>query len=157
MNVLLKDLTFGARSLLKKPGSAVLSVVVLALGIGLCTTTFSLVYGVFLRGLGVEEQDRLAIVGYQNLELEVENTGVPMHDYHRWREEQRTFEAMAAWRMGTINVSGTEGPERFDGARISANLFDLLGERPVLGRAFLPGDDGPGVPPHTILSYRVWQ
>ena len=61
MEALLKDIQFGARALMKKPGSAVISVVVLSLGIGLSAFMFSLVYGVFYRGLGIPEEDR---VGY---------------------------------------------------------------------------------------------
>jgi predicted permease len=157
MGPLLKDLKFGARALLKRPGSTVLSVIAFALGIGLTTTMFSIIYGVYFRGIGVPEANRLTVIHRTNLSEDIERMGVDQHDFYDWREQQESFVGLAAFYNGTINVSGTEGPERFDGAFVSANLFDLLMVAPVIGTTFREGDDAPGAPLTAVIGYDVWQ
>ncbi len=95
MGALLRDLRFGARALGKKPGSSALSIIAFALGIGLTTTMFSLVYGVFLRGLGVPEADRLLLVFENNPSENREQMLVSQHDFFDWRETQESFEGLA--------------------------------------------------------------
>jgi predicted permease len=158
MGVLLKDLVFGFRSLAKRPSSAVISVLVLSIGIGLSTFMFSIVYGVWLRGLDVPEADRLTMIFQTNLERDVNQRSVPVHDLYDWREQQRSFEGLAGWYSGTVNVSGGgEDPERFSGAFVTPNLFDVLRVQPILGRGFVEGDEQPGAPFTAILAYDVWQ
>jgi predicted permease len=157
MGVLFKDLVFGFRSLAKQPSSAVISVLVLSIGIGLSTFMFSIVYGVWLRGLDVPEADRLTMVFQTNLERDVNQRSVPVHDLYDWREQQRSFDGLAGWYSGTVNVSGSgEDPERFSGAFVTPNMFDVLRVRPVLGRGFVEGDEQPGAPFTAVLAYDVW-
>ena len=157
MGALLKDLRFGARALGKRPGSSALSIVAFALGIGLTTTTFSLVYGVFLRGLGVPEAGRLLLVFENNPSENRNRMSVSQHDFFDWRETQESFEGLAYFSAGTVNLSGTEGPERYDGAFVSANVFDLLRVRPIVGGTFRDGDDLTGVPMTVVLGHEVWE
>ncbi len=157
MGALLKDLRFGARALGKKPGSSALSIIAFALGIGLTTTMFSLVYGVFLRGLGVPEADRLLLVFENNPSENRDRMSVSQHDFFDWRETQESFEGLAYFSTGTVNLSGTEDPERFDGAFVSANVFDLLRVRPIVGSTFRQGDDLAGAPMTVVLGHQVWE
>ena len=157
MRALLKDLRFGARALRKTPGSSALSIIAFALGIGLTTTMFSLVYGVFLRGLGVPEADRLLMVFENNPSENRDQMSVSQHDFFDWRETQESFEGLAYFSQGTVNLSGTEGPERFRGAFVSANVFDLLRVRPIVGSTFREGDDLAGVPMTVVLGHEVWE
>ncbi len=73
-----------------------------------------------------------------------------------WREQNTVFEGMAAMAQQSFNLTGAGEPERFDGRRVSANLFSLLGVEPLLGRTFRPEEDQPGTRV-VILSYGVWQ
>ncbi len=73
-----------------------------------------------------------------------------------WREQNTVFEGMAAMAQRSFNLTGAGEPERFDGRKVSANLFTILGVEPVLGRNFLPEEDKPGSRV-VILSYGVWQ
>jgi putative ABC transport system permease protein len=150
------DLLLGVRSLRKEPASAVITSFTLALGIGLCTVAFSLLYGVFFRGLDVPEANRLTLIGRTNPSRQVDWSWIPLHDYYDFKEQQASFETLARLTTGTVNLAGTEGPERFDGAFVSANLFDALRVRPILGSAFRPGDDAPGAPLTVVLGYRLW-
>ncbi len=124
---LLKDLRFGVRTLLKRPGSTIVSVLAFGLGIGLCTTVFSLVYGVFGRGLGVPDADELFLVHRTNPSENIEEMRVPQHDFYDWRDQQQSFEGLAGYATGTVNVSGTEGPERLEGAFVTAMSAVLKG------------------------------
>jgi putative ABC transport system permease protein len=154
---LLQDLRFGARLTLKRPALAAITVLTLGLGIGLTTLMFSLVNTAMIKGLPFEEPERLLDLGRANLVNGWDNMGVPLHEFEEWREQQRAFESLAAYSTGTFNVSGTEGAERFDGAWITANLFDVLRVRPALGRTFRAGEDSPGAEAVTVIGHRVWQ
>ena len=109
MRTLLKDLSYGARTLFKNPGSAAIAVVAFSLGIGLCTTMFSIVYGVFFRGLDVPEPDRLVQIVRTNPSKDIPQMSVTQHDYYDWREQQQSFEGLGGYSTGTVNLSGTEG------------------------------------------------
>jgi predicted permease len=157
MGALIQDFKLGLRALAKKPGSSAISIVAFGLGIGLCATMFSIIYGVYFRGIGVPEADRLALIFRSNPSEDIERMWVDQHDFYDWREQQGSFEAIASFSTGTINVSGSSGqPERFDGAFVSANLFDVLRVAPALGSSFRVGDDAPGAPLTALLGYDVW-
>jgi len=157
MRSLLQDLQLSFRSLKKAPASAVITSLTLALGIGLCTTAFSLVYGVFFRGLGVPEADRLILIHRTVPSRNIDFMGVNRYDLYDWREQQTSFDGLAMYETGTVNLSGVEGPERYDGAFVSANIFDLLRVQPVLGTSFRPGDDAAGAALTVVLGYDAWQ
>src|SRR5258706_962628 len=106
------DLRLGFRALRKEPASAVITSFTLALGIGLCTIAFSLVYGVFFRGLGVPQANRLTLIGRTNPAREVDWSGVLVHDFYDFREQQSSFTALVRFTTGTVNLAGSEGPER---------------------------------------------
>ena len=107
MGWVLRDLRSGWRALLKQPGSAVLSIVAFSLGIGLCTTMFSLVYGVFARGPDIVEPDRVVMIDRANPSRDQSGMGVPQSDFYDWVEQQTSFSQLATYRTGTINVTGT--------------------------------------------------
>ena len=156
MGALLNDLRFGARALLKKPGSAAIATLAFGLGIGLCTMMFSIIYGVYIRGLGVPESNRLTVIQRNNPSENIQRMGVTEHDFYDWREQQRSFEGLAGFSTGTINLSGLDGPDRYNGAFVSANVFDVLRVRPLLGSTFRDGDDAPGAPLTLVLGYQAW-
>jgi len=151
-----QDLRIGTRALRREPVSALITSLTLGLGIGLCTTAFSLVYGVFGRGLDVPDADRLTLVYRTNPVRGFEWMEATEHDYYDWVEQQRSFEALARFSTGTVNLSGTEGPERYDGAFVSANLFDVLRVPALVGTTFRPGDDAAGAPLTVVLGYKTW-
>ena len=153
----LKDLRYGARKLVRNPGFSAVSVLTLALGIGLTTTMFSIVYGAIWRGLPFERADQLMHLERNNLPADQQSLEVTLHDFNDWRAQQKSFAGLAAWSGGTVNLSGTEGPERFDGAWMSANAFQILREQALLGRTFRPEDDAPGAPLVVVLGHQVWQ
>ncbi|HYH80687.1 MAG TPA: ABC transporter permease, partial [Longimicrobium sp.] len=154
---LLKDLRHGARKLVRNPGFSAISIVTLALGIGLTTTMFSIVYGALMRGLPFEDGERVVSIRGANPARDQDELGVSQHDLADYRAQQRSFEGLGAFTNGTMSVSGTEKPERFDGAYISANGFELIRAKPLLGRTFRPGEDAVGAPALVILGHDIWQ
>jgi putative ABC transport system permease protein len=157
MGTIWKDLKFGARALSRMPGSAVISVLVLALGIGLCTSIFSLIYGVYFRGLNVPDADRLYVAYETKVEQDQLQRSVPIQNFVDWRERQTAFEGLLGLTNGTVNLSGSEAPVRFQGASMTANAFTLLRVEPMLGRGFAAGEDVVGAPPNVVLGYKAWR
>jgi len=157
MGTILKDLKFGARSLLRMPGSAAVAVMVLGLGIGLCAFMFSLIYGIYFRGFDIPDADRVFLVYETNVEQNQLQRGVPIQNFADWRERQTSFEGLMGATSGTINVAGSDQPVRFQGSFVTANSFPLLGVEPIIGRGFAVGDDAPGAPLNVVLSYGAWQ
>ena len=157
METLFKDLKVGVRALGRMPGSAVISVLVLALGIGLCSFMFSVVYGVYYRGLDVPEADRIFALWRTQPEEDAFQQSVPVQDFADWRERQRSFSALFGVSGGVVHLGDQEVTRRYDGARVTANAFDVLRVRPILGRTFIEGDDTPGAPPNVILGYATWR
>jgi len=157
MQALLRDVRYAWRSLLRSPGLTVVATIALTLGIGLTTTMFSIVYGALMKGLPYPDGDRIMIIGRANPAKDIRNQSLPIQDFVDYRKQQHTFNDLAGSTSGTIYVSGDEKAERFTGAWITANLFDVVGVRPLLGRTFRAGEDTPAGEKVAILSYSMWQ
>jgi putative ABC transport system permease protein len=157
MQGLLRDVRYGMRSLLKSPGLTIVATLALTLGIGLTTTMFSIVYGALMKGLPYPDGDRILVLQRQNPARGIRQTAVPIQDYYDFKSQQRSFKDLAALTSGTIYVSGDEKAERFDGSWITANTFDIVGVRPVLGRNFRAGEDTPQGEKVAILAYSTWR
>jgi len=154
-----RDLQVGIRSLLTQPGTTALAAVALALGIGLTTTMFCIVDGVFLRGLPFERADRLLYVGELSDRRSNGLPGdIPINDYVEWRAAQRSFEDLAAFSDDGADVSA-DGvtPRHYQAARITANTFALLRVAPSMGRALTDADALDGAPPAVMISDGVWR
>ena len=157
MSSFLQDLRFAFRMLLKNPGYSLAAVAALALGIGLVTAMFSIIYGALLRGLPFDESENLMHLENANPSQDQPSLEVFLHDFLDWREQQKSFDGLSAYTGGTINLSGDREPERFEGAFLTANTLDMLRVKPIVGRGFLPGEDSPQAQPVVLLSYGVWR
>ena len=157
MQSLLRDVRFGVRTLLKSPGLAFVATLALTLGIGLTTTMFSIVYGALMKGLPYPDGNRIVVVQRANPARGINRQALPIQDYLDYRTQQRSFSHLAATTSGTIYVSGDEKAERFQGSWITANTFDMVGVRPILGRAFRDGEDTPQGDKVAILAFSTWK
>ena len=149
-----QDIRFAFRQLRRSPAFTIIALVTLALGIGANTAIFSVVRGVLLSELPYAEPNRLIRV-YSKVERGM--TSVSPADFNDWRRQSTSFSALAASDESTVNLTGNGTAERFAQARVSANMFQLLGVRVVLGRAFAPGEDAPDAPRVVILSDGLWR
>ena len=157
MHAVLRDVRYAVRSLRKSRGLTFVALLALTLGIGLTTTMFSIVYGAMLKGLPFPNADELIAVQRENLARGFQRMPTPIHDYLDYRAQQRSFSGIAAFYQTTVNVSGAEKAERYDGARVSADLFDVLQVRPQLGRTFRRDEETPGLGNVAVLSYSMWK
>ena len=155
MQAVFRDIRYGARSLRKSRALTTVAILALTLGIGLTTTMFSIVYGALLKGMPFPDPDQLVTVMRQNLSRGNDRMSTPIHDFLDYRAQQRSFTAIAAYYQGTVNVSGAEKAERYEGAWITAELFDVLQVRPQLGRTFTRDDEKPGSGNVAVLSYSM--
>jgi len=155
----LQDLRLGLRMLRKHWGLSTIAVATITLGIALTTTVFSFVNGALFKGLPAPEPERVLAVMSSDPLHNTPRRGVWPPDLIDFREQQSVFTGLAAIGYRTINLSNPgEQPERYQGAAVSANLFDIvLRVPPVLGRAFREGEDVPGADPVILISYEVWQ
>jgi putative ABC transport system permease protein len=157
MEAIFRDFRHAFRKLILTPGLSAVTVLALALGLGLTTMMFSIVYGAFWRGLPFEESERIMHLERNNLAAGINSMEVPIHDFVEWRAEQESFEDLAAFYSGTVNVSGEERAERYDGSFITPEAFRLLRVTPELGRTFLADERGPSANPVILLGHHVWQ
>ena len=155
---LLRDVRYGIRTLFKTPGLSVIAIITIALGIGLTTHTFSIVYGSVIRGLPYPGADRLVFLTQSNAIDGWDDRSIPFHDFVDVRDEQTTLDGVGGLYNGTINLADSDQrPERYLGSWVSWNALQLTGATPVLGRLFQEGEDQPGADPTVVLSYDIWQ
>src|SRR5919202_782324 len=157
MRVLLKDLRYSLRVLLRRPAFTAVALLTLALGVGANTAIFSVVNAVLLRPLPYRDPERLVQVWEHNLKRGWTRDTVSPQNFEDWQAQARSFEAMAAYEYESFVLTGGEAPERLVGILASSAFIDVLGVRPVLGRGFLPGEDARGAGRVVILSDRLWR
>ncbi len=146
-----QDLRYGARSISRNPGFAILAILALALGIGANTAIFSVVNSVLLRPLAYADPSRLVVILHEG------KLPVSPADYLDWRKQSRSFEQIAAAQSGGATLTGGDRAEQLTGMQVSANLFDTLGVPALRGRTFDASEDQPASKHVVVLSYPLWQ
>jgi predicted permease len=152
---LLQDLRYGARTLRKSPGFAAVAILTLALGIGVNTALFSVVNGVLLNPLPYPQPNQLVELWWDR--TPGQHSSVPYLNFLDWRKESTAFSAVGGYLQDNVIVTGAGEPERVDGVKISANFFDLLGVKPLLGRSFRPEEDQVGAGPVALIGDGLWK
>jgi len=152
-----RDLQHAVRLLASNPGMTAVAVLALALGIGAMTVTFSVTNAYLLRPLPFKSPGRLVHLWSTNERQGWSMLRVSVPDFLDWRAQNTSFEDLAAFNYTGDDLTGGDRPEKISTGRVSANVFEVLGVRPVLGRGFRPGEDAPGRTPVAVLSYRFWQ
>lgn len=156
MHTFLQDVRYGLRMLRKNPSVTLLAVLTLTLGIGANSTVFSWASATLLDPIpGMANPGRVISV----------NAGGPGYlstfsypDYADLRAQNRVFSGLTGFTLWSMSITEGDHPERIFGSLVSANYFDVLGVRPVLGRSFVASGEGtPGSAPVAVISYRLWQ
>src|ERR1019366_6832418 len=154
---LVQDLRYGIRVLRNSPGFTAAAVFTLALGIAVNTTVFGWIDGLLMHPFpGVSGGDRLSALETVSPTGEFSTTS--WRDYRDYRDGLTLTSGVAASLFNAFAV-GDENPQRVSGEYVSANYFSVLGDKPELGRAFLPAEfaDAPGSAPVVVLGHRLWQ
>src|SRR5579864_3524387 len=150
-----QDVRFGIRLLRRTPGFSILAILCLTLGIAATTSVFSWIEGILLRPFPlVAHQDRMvAITGTDRNG----RTDVSWPDFQDLGKRCTLEDAFIAEHIGGATLSIGDRAERATGSVVSANYFQVLGIRPILGRAFDPSDEvGRNAHPVTVISYQAW-
>jgi putative ABC transport system permease protein len=154
MSGLIQDLRYAIRALKRAPGFAAVSIITLALGIAATTIVYSIVDGVLLRPLPIEDPDRVMLARET---ANGQDMSLAWPNFQDWQKRQTSFVSLAAWRGLTANLTGIEQPRRLNVRHVTWQLLSTLGVRPMLGRDFTADDDRPGVPRAAVVSYAFWQ
>jgi hypothetical protein len=130
----------------KPPAFTVIAVLMLAVGIGADTAIFSIVNSALLRPLAYSDPQQLYLVReiVPQLAKLYPTLSANLPNFRIWQKEVHSFEDVAVAESTEADLSGAGEPEVLRGVRASANIFDLLGTRPTLGRAFRREEDEPG-------------
>lgn len=159
MRTLRQDLQFGFRVLRNSPGFTLVAVLTLALGIAVNATVFSWIDSVLLHPFpGAGNPQRLALL--ETVSSSGEFTVATSYlDYRDYRDNLKLVEGLAIGRFTPLSMGADGKTERAWAELVSANYFDVLQVKPILGRAFLPEEAGdqPGAYPVAVLSYRLWR
>src|SRR5216684_709809 len=152
-----QDVRYSLRMIAKAPGFAAIAILTLALGIGANTTIFTWINSALLNpvpGLGNPSE----IVALTEGKSGSFPLGFSYPDLEAMRDGQQSFAGITACNFARMSLTGKGKPQRVWGMLASANYFDVLGVRPILGRGFLPAEDEkPGGAPVAVISYRLWQ
>lgn len=144
------DARYATRRLLRRPAYAVLAVLTLALGTGGTAAIFSIVRALLLDPLPIAREEQVGVLWFAGSWTEQE--------FLRLRGSFPGFQRMAAYRPDDVTLEIPRAPMQLEsGIAASAELFDVLGAHPFLGRTFRPGEDGQGAEPVAVLSYALWQ
>ena len=157
METVIKDIRYGVRGLIRRPGFTVIALITLALGIGANTAIFSVINAVLLRPLQFKDPEQLVVVwedaSFAGFPLNTPAPGI----YFDWKSQNQSFSDMAASAEASFNITGDGDPERVMAFAVTENFFPLFGVQPLLGRNFLPEEDRPGANKVVMLSHSLWQ
>jgi predicted permease len=154
----IQELSQAIRLHRRHAGAAAAVVVTLSLGIGASTSLFSVIEALFLRPLPYGNADRLVLV-WEDASARGGNntTNVSGANFLDWREGNTVFERMAAVRNTTRTLTSLRQPQSPLVHAVTANYFDAMGARALLGRTFARGEDAGQGAPVAMLSYSIWQ
>ncbi len=151
------DARYALRPIVRTPVVSAVVLLTLALGIGANTAIFAIVNGLLLRPLPYPHQERLVFLNETAPKRGFLRVQLSYPDYEDWRARQHVFDAMALYRHDELALTGGGEAEQVEGAEVTASLFDVLGVRPVAGRALRPDEGAPGGEPVAVVSERLWR
>ena len=151
----MSDLRYAVRVLLARPGFSIVAILTLALGIGANTAIFTVVNTVLLRPLPFREPDRLVMLLEKTTQLPTVTTS--WQNFADWRDQTRSYEAVAATRPLTVTMTGNGEPERVPARMVTSTLLPMLGVAPAAGRTFAADDDRAGAAGVALVSDALWR
>jgi predicted permease len=155
LETLWQDMRFGLRMLRKSPGFTAVAVLTLALGIGANTAIFSIVNGVLLNPLPFPHPEQLVVLHESKPNFDHGSISYP--NFQDWRKDNHTFSSMATSRGYYFSLTGTGAAEQLNGQFMTADFFETLGVKPILGRTFTHAEELPGAGPVVLISENLWQ
>jgi predicted permease len=153
-----QDLKFALRTMAKSRGFTAIAVLTLALGIGINATVFTLTNTVLLKGFPFDRNDRILYLGMRNTKTNFPNGPLSYADLRDWRAQSKSLTGIAGASGMQANLADGAGlPETHPASQMTANSFQLIGQKPYAGRDFEAADEAPGAAPVAILTYSLWE
>jgi len=157
MQTFLQDLRYATRTLGRAPAYTAIAVLTLALGIGANTGIFSVIHGVLLKDLPFANGARVVRLKQPVAAGQIDDAGFSVREIADLRSRSRSLQTIVEYHSMSFNMLRRGEPQRVQTGVVSANYFDALGVRPMLGRTFREGEDQAGATPVVVLSYRFWR
>ena len=157
MERLWKDIRYAVQSLRSNPGFALVSILTLALGIGAATAIFSVVNGVLLRPLPLQDPDRLVMVYERALRDGMERNPTSPRNFKEWLSDTKVFSSIGAYFDWEMSITGQAEPELVIAGLSTSGLSPTLGAKPYLGRVIGEGDYGDSDQGSVVLSHAFWR
>ena len=154
MRLLLRDLRFGVRTLVKTPLFTVAMILTLALGIGANTAIFTVTNALLLRPFPYRNPDQLINIASRD---DAKDNGGTLLRYELIRDANRSFQSVAVWASDNLNLAGNGDPIQVPVARVSPSFFQTLDVQPQIGRIFTQEEGTPAGRPVVILSDAIWR
>ncbi|HSE25871.1 MAG TPA: ABC transporter permease, partial [Pyrinomonadaceae bacterium] len=155
MQTIIQDLRYAIRTMVKRPGFTLVAALTLALGIGANTAIFSAVNAVLLKPLPFPESEQLVDLAETFKPNGYGSVSVP--NFEDWKKQNDVFTGIAAYQFRSFNLQSGDTPQRIPGISVSANYFEVLGAKPVLGRTFGNGEDLAGNDRVVVLGEDLWR
>jgi putative ABC transport system permease protein len=152
-----QDLLFTFRQLRKHPVFTITAIVMVALGIGANSAIFSSIHSLLINPLPFRDVDRVAVLWEKVPSQGRNRSESSLANYLDWRVRSKSFEHLSVYRSLNANLTGVQPPERIVGFQVSANFFEVVGVKPIIGRGFSADEDQPGKASVAILGYGLWQ
>src|SRR3984885_4198732 len=156
MNTLCADIRYALRGFKQTPGFIAVVALSLAIGIGACTSLFSIANALLLRALPYKDADRLVILWNRSPGLNITEDWFSTAQYFDIKNGHHGFDQLAIAIGDNYNLTGRGEPERVGTIRVSSSLLPMLGQHAALGRLFVPDEDQPGATLTAVLSYGTW-
>ena len=156
-----RECSQATRIIVRHPRFFLITVLVLSLGIGMSTALFSVMYGVLLKPLPVQEQDHV-VVAWKGDPKDVAHIGeLSYPEFQDWQRQSKAFAMMAAMPTTVygygVTLTGYGEPVELERTPVSAAFFSSLGAQAIMGRTFQESDDRPGTEATVVLHYSVWK
>src|SRR5688500_320166 len=156
MTAVLSDLKHGIRVLVRTPLFTLCTIAALAIGIGSTTALFSVVNAMLIQPLPYPDADRLLVIWEHNLPRNRARNVVNVVNFQGWRDRTQSFEGMGALQQNRVTLTGSGEPMELSTILVTANLLDVVGTAPIIGRGFLAGEDQDTADRTILLSHGVW-
>src|SRR6202140_3744797 len=153
MRTLMGNFRYSLRMLRKNPGLTAAVIATLMLGIGATTAIYTVVYAVLLAPLPYPQPDQLVLVWSK---VGGGDNGMSGGDFLGWKEQNKSFQQLAAFTGGSFNLATQGQPEQLDGMRATPGWFSMQGIPFLMGRDFLSEEGVPGKDHDVILTYKLW-
>jgi putative ABC transport system permease protein len=154
---MLSEIKVALRGLLKTPGFTIIAIVTIALAIGANTAVLSLVNALLVRPLPYKNPQQLVLIWEQFANQGLDSIPVSAPEYLDYEKQLTSYDGIAAFDYVDLNLTGSDVPERVQGAVVSPSLFPVLGIQPLRGRTFAQEEQGEGHDDVVVISARLWQ